>query len=58
VAGTAALLVDIDSHMNGAQARNVFGQSSTPIGNQGLGAGELDAYQAVLNASRKNGKDN
>jgi subtilisin family serine protease len=56
VAGTAALLVDIDNHMNGVKARNIFKQSSTPIGNQGLGDGELDAYHAAQTA--KKNKDN
>jgi hypothetical protein len=51
VTGTAALLVDIDSHMNGPQARNVFAKTSVPIG-QGLGAGELDAYQAAQYAKK------
>ena len=54
--GTAALLVDIDDHINGAQAKNIFAQSSVSIGNQGLGAGELDAYQAAQYAKKK-GKD-
>jgi subtilisin family serine protease len=56
VSGTAALLVDIDSHMNGAKARSVFNQSSTPIGNQGLGDGELDVYRAAQTA--KKNRDN
>jgi thermitase len=47
VSGTAALLVDIDSRMNGTKAMSIFSQSSDPIGNQGLGAGELDAHQAA-----------
>ena len=52
VAGTAALLVDIGNQMNGAKAMSDLAKSSVPIGNQGLGAGELDAYQAALSASR------
>ena len=52
VSGTAALLVEIDSHMNGSKAQNVFKQSSAPIGNQGLGDGELDAYQAAQTAKK------
>jgi len=55
VAGTAALLVDISNSMNGSQAMSIFSRSSVPIGNQGLGAGELDAYQAV--SAAKNGKN-
>jgi len=51
VTGTAALLVDIDSHMNGPQAKNVFAKTSVSIG-QGLGAGELDAYQAAQYAKK------
>jgi subtilisin family serine protease len=50
VAGTAALLVDINNHINGPQARSIFSKSAAPVGNQGLGAGELDAYQAANNA--------
>jgi subtilisin family serine protease len=52
VSGTAALLVDIDSHINGPKAQNIFKQSSAPIGNQGLGDGELDAYQAAQTAKK------
>jgi hypothetical protein len=52
VSGTAALLVDIDSHMNGPKAQNIFKQSSVSIGNQGLGDGELDAYKAAQTAKK------
>jgi len=52
VSGTAALLVDIDSSMNGTKAMGILSQSSESIGNQGLGAGELDAYQAAETARR------
>ena len=55
VSGTVALLVNIDSHMDGARARSIFSQSSDPIGTQGLGAGELDAYQAAQTAKKKKG---
>lgn len=53
VAGTAALLSDINSHINEDQATLVFSQSSLPIGNQGLGFGELNVYQAVVSALKK-----
>jgi subtilisin family serine protease len=53
VAGTAALLADINSRINEDQASIVFSQSSAPIGNQGLGFGELNAYQAAVYASKK-----
>jgi len=38
--------------MNDSKAQNVFKQSSAPIGNQGLGDGELDAYQAAQTAKK------
>jgi subtilisin family serine protease len=47
VSGTAALLVEIDKNINGPKAETIFKQSSVPIGNQGLGDGELDAYHAA-----------
>ena len=58
VAGTAALLADLNDHINAAQAARIFSQSSVSIGNQGLGAGELDAYQAALQARKDNGNNN
>jgi subtilisin family serine protease len=57
VTGTVALLVDINGHLNESQAENNFSKTAVNIGNQGLGAGELDAYQSCKYAS-KNGKDN
>jgi subtilisin family serine protease len=58
VAGTAALLVDVGKNINGPQAKSVFSKSSVPLGNQGLGAGELDAYQAASTALKnKKGDD-
>jgi subtilisin family serine protease len=53
VAGTAALLAGINSRINESQASQLFSQSSAPIGNQGLGFGELNVYQAVVDASKK-----
>jgi subtilisin family serine protease len=50
VSGTAALLVDLNDSINGEQAARIFSRSSVSIGNQGLGAGELNAYQAALQA--------
>jgi subtilisin family serine protease len=52
VAGTAGLLAGINSRITQDQASVVFAQSSAPIGNQGLGSGELNVYQAVLGASK------
>jgi subtilisin family serine protease len=52
VSGTAALLVDIDGRMNSTKAQNNFKQSSAPIGNQGLGDGELDAFKAAQTAKK------
>lgn len=55
VSGTAALLVTIDNHINGPKADSLFKQSSDAIGNQGLGYGALDVYQAVQAAKKNNG---
>jgi subtilisin family serine protease len=52
VAGAAALLVELDSRMNAPKAQGILRQSSSGIGDQGLGAGELDAYQAAQNGRR------
>jgi subtilisin family serine protease len=57
VAGAAALLVDVSEGINGTRAAGLLLGSANPIGNQGLGAGELDVFQAVTSASRNRGGD-
>ena len=56
VAGVAALMVQLNQNINPQVASFLFNRSSAPIGNQGLGAGELDAYQAALFASKNSNR--
>jgi subtilisin family serine protease len=56
VAGGAALLVDLNKKTNEAAAKSALSHA-TNIG-QGLGAGELDLYQACTNLPKKTSGDN
>ena len=54
VSGAAALLVDINKRTNESLAASELTSSARHALSTGLGAGELDAYQACVTAKRKN----